>query len=155
LSKIPRPEILRFDAGDWIDQLRIVYSEKMRDKRIDFQITADHAVKQILADKKLINQVVINLMNNAMDALRDKEDDRQIRLDIENSRQNRVWITVSNNGPSIPPDVQDKIFVPFFTTKEDGSGIGLSICQEIMKLHGGSLMVVSGPDKITSFIIEI
>jgi two-component system nitrogen regulation sensor histidine kinase NtrY len=155
LSKIPRPEIKTFETDEWIDQLRIVYSEKMRENQIDFQISTDHDPKQIIADKKLINQVVVNLMNNAIEALKEKEVDRLIKLEIESTRQNRVWICISNNGPAIPPEVQDKIFVPFFTTKEEGSGIGLSICQEIMKLHGGSLMVVSGHDNFTSFIIEI
>jgi two-component system, NtrC family, nitrogen regulation sensor histidine kinase NtrY len=155
LSKLPKPEIKPFETEEWIDQLRIVYSEKMTDNHIDFQICADPGIKQIVADKKLINQVVVNLMNNAIDALKDKEEERLIKLNIEMTRQNRVWICISNNGPVIPPEVQDKIFVPFFTTKEDGSGIGLSICQEIMKLHSGSLMVVSGPDTFTSFIMEI
>lgn len=155
LSRIPKPEIKPFETEEWIDQLRIVYSEKMRDNDIDFQITADHGIKQIIADKKLINQVVVNLMNNAMDAVKERGDSRLIKLNIENTRQNRVWICISNNGPAISPEVQDKIFVPFFTTKEEGSGIGLSICQEIMKLHNGSLMVVSGPGNLTTFIMEI
>ncbi len=155
LSRIPRPEIKPFDTDEWIDQLRIVYSEKMLDNQIDFQISTDHGIKQIIADKKLINQVVVNLMNNAMDAVKEKEDDRLIKLHVELARHNRVWISISNNGPAIPPDLQDKIFVPFFTTKEEGSGIGLSICQEIMKLHHGSLMFVSGPESMTNFIMEI
>jgi two-component system, NtrC family, nitrogen regulation sensor histidine kinase NtrY len=155
LSRIPQPEIKPFEIDEWIDQLRIVYSEKMQENHIDFKINTDHSIKQIIADKKLINQVVVNLMNNAMDAVKEKEDNRLIKLNIEITRQNRIWICISNNGPAIPPEVQDKIFVPFFTTKEEGSGIGLSICQEIMKLHGGSLMVVSGHDNFTSFIIEI
>ena len=155
LSRIPRPEIKSFEIDEWIDQLRIVYSEKMQENHIDFQITADHGIKQIIADKKLINQVVVNLMNNAMDAVKEREKDRLIKLNIETTRQNRVWIRISNNGPAIPPEVQDKIFVPFFTTKEEGSGIGLSICQEIIKLHGGSLMVVTGHEDMTTFIIEI
>jgi two-component system, NtrC family, nitrogen regulation sensor histidine kinase NtrY len=155
LSRIPRPEIMPFDIDEWIEQLRIVYSEKMEEIHINFKISADHGLKQITADKKLINQVVVNLMNNAMDAVKEREDERLIRLNIEITRQNRIRICISNNGPTIPPEVQDKIFVPFFTTKQEGSGIGLSICQEIMKLHGGSLMVVSGLDNFTSFIIEI
>jgi signal transduction histidine kinase len=98
---------------------------------------------------------VVNLINNALDAVKERQDERLIKLSIENTRQNRVWICISNNGPSIPAEVQDKIFVPFFTTKEEGSGIGLSICQEIMKLHSGSLMVVSGHESLTTFIMEI
>ncbi len=62
-------------------------------------------------------------------------------------QQNRVLIRISNNGPLIPPEIQNRIFVPFFTTKKHGSGIGLSICQEIMKLHKGSLAVISTQTK--------
>jgi len=144
-----------FETDEWMDQLRIVYSEKMKENGIDFEMVAERGIKQIVADKKLINQVVINLMNNAMDAVLEKENDRMIKLNIENTLQNRIWISISNNGPVIPPEVQDKIFVPFFTTKKEGSGIGLSICQEIMKLHHGSLMVVSGPESMTTFMMEI
>jgi two-component system, NtrC family, nitrogen regulation sensor histidine kinase NtrY len=155
LSRIPRPEIKPFEADDWIDQLRIVYSGKMQDNKIDFQISIEPGIKQIMADKKLINQVLVNLMNNAMDAVLERGEGRVIKLNIENTRLNRVWISIANNGPFIPADVLDKIFVPFFTTKKEGSGIGLGICQEIMRLHGGSLMVVSPIGDFTSFIMEL
>ncbi len=155
LSRIPIPEIVPFETDEWMDQLRIVYSEKMKENEIKFEMGVERGIKQIVADKKLINQVVINLMNNAMDAVLEKVNDRMIKLNIENTSQNRIWISISNNGPVIPPEVLDKIFVPFFTTKKEGSGIGLSICQEIMKLHNGSLMVVSGPESMTTFIMEL
>ncbi len=155
LSRIPQPEIRAFKVGEWIDQIRIVYSGKMLENGIDFEIGAEKGIKQIEADKTLINQVVINLVNNAMDAVIENQVNKVIRIDITSTHQNRIRISVSNNGPVIPAEVQDKIFVPFFTTKKEGSGIGLSISQEIMKLHKGSLMMVSGPGNLTSFIIEI
>jgi two-component system, NtrC family, nitrogen regulation sensor histidine kinase NtrY len=155
LSRIPHPEIQPFDVQEWIGQLRIVYSGRMKDHDIHFEIAADKGVTQIPADKKLINQVVINLINNAVDAVMEKGSDRVVRLNVEPAHRNRIWISISNNGPVISPDVLDKIFVPFFTTKKEGSGIGLSISQEIMKLHNGSLMVVSAPENYTSFIMEI
>ena len=93
------PDIKPFDMEEWMDQLRIVYSEKMKEKKhIDFEIVADRGIKQIIADKKLINEVVINLMNNAMDASMEKENDRIIRMNIENTLQNCIWISISNNG---------------------------------------------------------
>ncbi len=94
LSRIPRPEIKPFEADEWIDQLRIVYSGKMQDNKIDFQISIEQGIKQIIADKKLINQVVVNLMNNAMDAVLERGEGRVIKLNIENTRQNRVWISI-------------------------------------------------------------
>ena len=66
----------------------------------------------------------------------------------------RVQITVSDNGSGIPYKVMDKIFIPFFTTKESGSGIGLSLSRQIMLLHGGSLKVVSEPNVKTVFTLE-
>jgi two-component system, NtrC family, nitrogen regulation sensor histidine kinase NtrY len=155
LSRIPQPEIRPFEVEEWVDQLRIVYSARMKENGIDFSVLADRAMKEIDADKKLINQVIVNLVNNAMDAVMENESGRMISMKIEKTRYNRTLISLSNNGPLIPPEVQDKIFVPFFTTKKEGSGIGLSITQEIVKLHKGSLMLVSGPEHLTSFILEI
>jgi two-component system, NtrC family, nitrogen regulation sensor histidine kinase NtrY len=155
LSKIPAPEAAAYEVNEWLDQLRIVYASRMREQGIEFEISADKGIREIIADKKLINQVIINLVNNAVDAVNENEGNKCIRLSVENSRFSRIWISVSNNGPIIPPDIQDKIFVPFFTTKKEGSGIGLSICQEIMKLHQGSLILVSGGDMPTTFTMEL
>jgi signal transduction histidine kinase len=68
--------------------------------------------------------------------------------------QNNVIIRIINNGPLILPELLEKIFVPFFTTKKSGSGIGLSISQEIMKLHNGSITAVSSEESNTCFIVE-
>jgi len=90
-----------------------------------------------------------------MDAVKEKGGDKKIEIHILPHEHNRVLIKISNNGPYIPPELQDKIFVPFFTTKKNGSGIGLSISQEIMKLHKGSLSVLSMPENYTVFVLEI
>ena len=71
------------------------------------------------------------------------------------NNQGKVIISVTNNGPVIPPDMIEKIFVPFFTTKPNGSGVGLSICQEIMKMHNGSIVAISSGDNHTSFVVEL
>jgi len=155
ISRIPQPDIKPFDVDDWIEQLTIVYSDKMREHSIAFTIDYNRILKTILADKKLLNQVIINLVNNAMDAVMEIEGERKISIEILTIHQNRVLIKVTNNGPLIPTELQEKIFVPFFTTKKNGSGIGLSICQEIMKLHKGSLTVVSATEGKTSFLMEI
>ncbi len=155
LLRIPQPVIKAFEVKDWAEQIRIVFSDRMQENGIDFEVRADRSIKQIEADKNLINQVVINLVNNAVDAVTENAGEKMIRLEISGHRQNRARISVSNNGPLIPAEVQEKIFVPFFTTKKEGSGIGLSISQEIMKLHKGSLVMVSGPGNLTTFIIEI
>jgi signal transduction histidine kinase len=155
ISKIPQPVFKPFDIADWVEQLHIVYTAKMSEQGILFKIHHDMGQKSLLADKNLINQVMFNLINNAIDAVMENEKDRRISIEISQSAPNRLQIVVFNNGPLIPPEIQEKIFIPFFTTKKHGSGIGLSICQEIMKLHRGSLTVISSQNSLTSFIIEL
>ena len=126
----------------------------MRENKVSFSIHTDKSPKQIVADKNLLNQVIINLINNSFDAVLETGLDRIIEINIMKTLHDRVLIKISNNGPVIPPQLQEKIFIPFFTTKKNGSGIGLSIAQEIMKLHNGSLVVVSTLEDKTSFILE-
>jgi len=154
ISKIPSPVFESFSIAEWLDQLKIVFKGELESESIAFDLQADRTTGQIVADKKLINQVIINVMNNAMDAVRENEGDKKISLHILQSPQNRLLIKISNNGPYIPPELQEKIFVPVVTTKKNGSGIGLSISQEIMKIHKGSISLLSMPDPYTVFTLE-
>ncbi|MBN1143294.1 MAG: GHKL domain-containing protein, partial [Bacteroidales bacterium] len=146
IARIPPPEIKPFDTREWLEQLKIVYSGKMAELGVTFDIHSEGGPKTILADKNLINQVLINLISNAIEAVAENEESREIILEVSFSSRNRTIIALINNGPSIPPEIQEQIFVPFYTTKKNGSGIGLSICQEIMKLHKGSLTLISLPN---------
>jgi signal transduction histidine kinase len=154
ISRIPQPVVQSIEIEEWLEQLRIVFSGRMTENQIKFDIASDSFVKQISADKNLMNQVMINLVNNAFDAVLELKKNRVISLGISLFQQNRIHIKISNNGPVIQPDILDKIFVPFYTTKKNGSGVGLSICQEIMKLHRGSITVISN-EGLTSFIAEL
>jgi signal transduction histidine kinase len=154
ISKLPQPVFTTIDAEEWKDQLKIVFEGKMKKHFISFSINTDKSVRQFIGDKKLLNQLIINLINNSFDAVMEIEKDRRIEIQMMKTRDEKVLIKITNNGPLIPPQLQEKIFVPFYTTKKNGSGIGLSISQEIMKLHNGSLVVVSTEESQTSFIIE-
>jgi two-component system nitrogen regulation sensor histidine kinase NtrY len=154
ISKLPQPEFTEINVGEWIEQLKIVFDGKMRENLVSFSIDADKSLKRVIADKNLLNQVIINLINNAFDAVMEIESERSITIHMMNNHHNRVLIKITNNGPLIPPQIQERVFIPFFTTKKNGSGIGLSISQEIMKLHNGSLVLVSTAENQTSFIIE-
>ena len=104
------------------------------------------------ADENLISQVVINLLKNAIQAIGDQPDG-QIDIQVYCNETEEVLIEIKNNGPVIPPEIVEHIFIPFFTTKEGGSGIGLSISRQIMRLSGGSLTLL--PDnKETKFILK-
>ena len=108
----------------------------------------------VYADENLISQVVLNLLKNAMQAIGSEQADGQIEVKAYCNEEEAVIIEVGNNGPVIPPEEAEHIFVPFFTTKEGGSGIGLSISRQIMRLSGGSLGLKSAPAaRKTTFVL--
>lgn len=154
ISKIPQPEFKEFPVEEWSDQLRIAFLSKMKDQNIEFTISHDRSLREILGDRKLLNQVMVNLINNAFAAVIENSGERRISIRMEKNQQGRTVISVTNNGPTIPPELIEKIFVPFFTTRKNGSGVGLSICQEIMVMLNGSLVAISKEEGETSFIVE-
>ena len=133
----PRPETLGVAAA-----LRGVARLMSNDlKQVAVEIDVSPETLEVEADPALLDQVLVNLVRNASDALRDTEVPRLVlkaRLEF-----GRVLMQIIDNGPGIPPSVQDQIFIPFFTTKRDGSGIGLSLSRQIMLAHGGQLVASS------------
>jgi C4-dicarboxylate-specific signal transduction histidine kinase len=106
----------------------------------------------ITADPDLIDQVLINLLLNAIDAVKEVENPKIYVFATINST-NRVIIDIQDNGSGIKPDIMDKIFMPFFTSKKHGNGIGLSLSRQIMHLHKGSILVRSKPEEGTVFTL--
>ena len=103
-----------------------------------------------MADKELIEQVLINLIKNAIQAF-DEQTNRIVEVTATLSEKSRPIISVKDNGNGIDDEALDKIFIPFFTTKKSGSGIGLSLSRQIMRKHQGTLSVKSVLDEGTEF----
>ena len=106
----------------------------------------------LFIDEKQLTQVLINLVKNAIHSL-ENQDSGLIEVVAGVNSDDRKYITVKDNGPGIPKEMIDEIFVPFFTTKEKGTGIGLSLSRQIMQLHGGSLKLFSEPNVATVFTL--
>jgi two-component system, NtrC family, nitrogen regulation sensor histidine kinase NtrY len=102
----------------------------------------------------LIEQVLINLLVNAMEAVKETEHPK-IGLSAATGSNNKVLIYIKDNGTGMSEDLLDKIFVPFFTTRKNGSGIGLSLCKQIMLLHHGNIKVQSVKNKGTEFTLVL
>ena len=100
----------------------------------------------------MISQVLLNLVKNAFQANVENEN-AKVRISARITEKGRSEIRVVDNGQGIEAEVMDKIFIPFFTTKETGSGIGLSISRQIMLLHGGNLKITSVPGKLTTAVL--
>ena len=105
------------------------------------------------ADTNLVEQVLINLIVNAIEAVKDREEPR-IVLSAYYASNKRTVIKVADNGTGMPEEILDKIFIPFFSTRKNGSGIGLSLCKQIMMLHRGNVQVQSREGKGTAFIMQ-
>lgn len=140
VSRVSTPVREWVVLGDIINELHQLYPSDY----ITFVV--EDSNERIYVDQSQIEQVLINLIKNAVEAC--EETPRpQIRLSAYSDRpNNRFYIEVADNGPGMPPDVAEQIFVPFFTTKSSGSGIGLSICRQIISMHGGKISVESNTD---------
>jgi signal transduction histidine kinase len=152
-TKIPSPTFEVLSAQELFEDVRRLLRTQIEEHDLECVIRVDPASLEITADPELLEQVLINLTLNAMQALEGQADAR-IELRAHIDRRSRPVLQVKDNGPGIPPDVQEKIFVPFFTTKDDGSGIGLSLSRQIMRLHGGTLSVRSAPGEETAFTLR-
>ena len=123
-------------------------------KRQHYIYRTEDADKILMLDRSQIEQVLINLLKNAGEACIEQEIPEVIIATHYEMEKRIFMLTVTDNGSGILPDVLDKIFVPFFTTKPTGSGIGLSLCKQIMNLHGGSISVSSEIGKGSCFSLK-
>jgi len=153
LTKIPEPVIAPVDVAEWTEKLKILITDQLENEGIQLLLSTDPGIRMIHADKNLLNQVIMNLVNNARDALEGTPGERELRIGLF-QYDPHVFIRVSNNGAIIPEEDLEKIFIPFFTTKKNGSGIGLYISRQIIQQHHGLLSVSSRPGE-TSFLIEL
>lgn len=152
LTRIPKPNFKVVKVKDIFDHIRSLMAEELDAKGIKFETPVYPANLELFADEKLIEQVLINLMKNSIHAVEDIPDPLITMKAYKNKRE-RVTIHVIDNGIGILKDVLDKVFIPFFTTKPKGSGIGLSLSREILRLHGGSIYAHSTPEKETTFTL--
>jgi two-component system nitrogen regulation sensor histidine kinase NtrY len=153
LTRIPTPTFEVFPVETMLCRIGQLMDEQLKSNFIDFSIDIEPKSLEMTADRELVEQVLINLMVNAIQALINV-DDRRIELASCMDDRGRVLITVTDNGPGIPDSVKAKIFTPFFTTKKEGSGIGLSLSRQIMRLHKGNLTVQSTPNRKTTFTLR-
>jgi nitrogen fixation/metabolism regulation signal transduction histidine kinase len=153
LTRIPKPEFRIVTIGELFDHVVPLMSPKMQEKGIRFVHTVEPETLEITADLNLVEQVLINLLQNAVDWA-GANPSAEVTLRGCLGKASRPVIQVADNGPGIEKEAVERIFIPFFTTKQDGSGIGLSISRQIMRLHGGSISVQTTPGVETVFTLK-
>lgn len=149
LTRMPLPQFKIIEMDDVIEKLLRLFRPELTLKDIKTNYLPLIKDLTILADEKLLLQSLINLLKNAMEAI-DNRSIGQIIITTGINERNRTFISINDNGDGILADNMDKVFVPFFTTKESGSGIGLSFARQVMRLHKGSIHLESKPEKGTT-----
>ena len=153
LTRLSKPVLKHVNLRNLIEHLLLLLENEADFQRIQFNVETETPDIGIKADEAQLSQVLINLIKNAMYAVKDlKEPCISVRAHY--LQNGCCEIQVIDNGPGIPPEIMEQIFIPFFTTKENGSGIGLSLSRQIMKNHGGSIEAVSSPGS-TVFTLTI
>lgn len=150
LTRVPRPNFKICRIADLFAHAEQLMKTQVPGRAVRFHSRVDPESLELTADPELVEQVLINLLLNALHAVQDQPNG-QIRMEASLDERGRVIVEVIDNGPGISEEARDKIFVPFFTTKQEGSGIGLSLSKEIMRLHKGSIQFQSDPGKRTVF----
>jgi two-component system, NtrC family, nitrogen regulation sensor histidine kinase NtrY len=153
LTRIPKPNFRYVPVKDILNGIYKLLEPKIKEQKINFRIHIMPKDLKFTIDPDLLEQVLINLVINSIHALK-RSHDPYIKIIASETSNNRVYISVTDNGHGIKPDIMEKIFVPFFTSKKEGSGIGLSLSREIMRLHKGTITVKSNPGEETTFTLN-
>ena len=152
MSRVPKPSMEEINVESFLRHVKDLLSADLSKDSIDMTIESSPRDLNFKGDPKLLEQVLINLATNAIHAVVGKKE-KQILMRGYNDDRN-VILEVTDNGVGIPDKEIKEIFVPFFSTKQGGSGIGLSLSKQIMALHGGSIKVTSRPGQGTSFFLN-
>ena len=152
LTRLPSPTIQQIETSDLLKQIEALYANQFKEQNIQLGIVYDGEPESFKGDIKLLEQVLINLIKNAQAAV-SQSVPPVVELIVSKPEGYQISIIVRDNGDGIPHDILDKIFVPFYSTKKDGSGIGLSVSRQIIMMHRGTLEVRSEPGRGSDFEI--
>ncbi|MCB2196314.1 MAG: GHKL domain-containing protein [Bacteroidetes bacterium] len=150
ISKLPKPKFEKIDLTVFIQSIIPLFNKEINEKEVEILIDVNPGNLSIIADKGMIEQVIINLLKNSIESFSNNTQ-AKIKIKARVNKNDKIIISVIDNGKGIEPAIMDDIFVPFYTTKNNGSGIGLSLSRQIMRLHHGTITVNSILDKETIF----
>ncbi len=153
LTKIPKPNFQIFQINSLFERIKKLMAAELNENGINFNISINAKSLELTADPEMIEQVIINLLINAKQSLESTKN-AEINLIASLDERGKILMRVIDNGPGIPEEVLEKIFIPFYSTKKNGSGIGLSLSRQIMRVHGGNIRVTSKPNEETVFTLR-
>lgn len=153
LTKIPEPEFGVIHLQNWLDSVILLFRGQADDLDIQLRVSNQYPQETFHGDERLLTHVVLNLLQNAAQAL-ESSSEKKIEIMTEQGQNGTLKLRIIDNGKGFLSEEQDKIFLPFYTTKENGSGIGLSLSKQIMRKHKGSISATSESGR-TEFVLEV
>ncbi len=150
VNQVPEPELTRIKLQEMVSEVRNLFIKELEKEAVELHVNVGEDIF-VFADKNLTMQALINLMKNAIEAMANMKQGKAIRISVDKNGNQFANLHVADNGCGIPPEETDQIFVPFYSTKKGGSGIGLSIAHQIMQKQKGDLSVASVPGKGSVF----
>lgn len=153
ITQVAQPNFREVKVTELIGRVHTLFAPTLRQRNVAWKQQIEPKEATLTLDLELIEQVLINLINNAVEALK-RANNPTIRIRSYLTGENERIIEVSDNGTGMPSEVAEQIFIPFYTTKPDGSGIGLSLSRQIMRLHQGAISVRSSVDEGTTFVLH-
>ena len=151
VTRIPAPQKAPFYLSELVAESLLLIPHE----GIEVEVSIEPEDTMLYADRALMSQVMVNLLKNATEALLAQDCDRKITIHSTIDSEERIQIEITNNGSAIPAEVAENIFTPFFTTKTDGSGIGLAVSRQIIRLHGGSLRLKHNEEGRVTFAVVV
>lgn len=152
LLNVPEPDREIISASKLLGKVNVLMGQYDINNQVKIHLLTEPNDLELFIDEKQISQVLVNLAKNALQSLGNREN-AVVKITAGINKERKKYIEVWDNGPGIPADLIEEIFVPFFTTKNTGTGIGLSLSKQILRLHGGALKVHSVPNEATSFVL--
>ena len=150
ISRLAPPEKKRIHIGELFEEVARLARAEWNDERVDFSYLVSPSELDVYADRDLLEPVMLNLLRNAWQSTMNIEQP-VIRMQGRLNRRNNVVIEILDNGPGVPDDIATKVFVPFFTTREHGSGVGLALARQVMIAHGGFIRLSRNEDGGATF----
>jgi nitrogen fixation/metabolism regulation signal transduction histidine kinase len=139
LTHLPTPQLTRVQLNELFADVTRIATLDWLDKGLALFVDIEPGELDIQADRQMVEQVLINLLQNCEHALTGQELGR-VTLSARLNKRGHVTIEVSDNGPGVPEEIIGRIFVPFFTTRREGSGVGLALSRQVMIAHGGTIL---------------
>ena len=153
LTRVPQPEFKPINMDHWLESIRLLFKSQEKAEQVQLEVVNTHPSKEFPGDEKLLTHVILNLLNNATEALEGTAN-KHIRITAETGKSGSLRLKIRDNGKGFDEEERDKIFLPFYTTREQGSGIGLSLSRQIMRLHKGSISASSVKGEWAEFVLD-